>query len=316
MKFFLTTLCVALSFIATSQEITVSEPEYFGNVIYIKDNQAIDLEKQKVHVTVKASAALMMTGLGKVKQKIIIADPISPVKITQDRNLKFIVKVTDNKYDPFEMVELFKLKKDYKSRSLLTAQSGMYSGTKAGDVVRVPYKATKYGTSSYLITIAEIMMGEYGFNINLRNNEGSKDNSTYTLHLFGITSTSLKKGNKVEYTKYGISNVGTVEDIKETTLMVTTSHQGYESQVKLDLEEADIKILEKEEPFKEEKYKADTLPNDIKVGDTVKWKVLLIDSWSGVYLGVKDDKAVIKTTDRGRFILKEVDYEKTKLSKG
>jgi hypothetical protein len=315
MKSFFTALCIVLSLVVKAQDITVPEPEYFGNVIYIKNNEAIELEKQKVHVTVKASAALMMTGLGKVKQKIVIADATSPLKITQDRGLKFIVKVTDNKYDPFEMVELFKLKKDYKSRSLLTAQAGVYSGTKAGDVVRVPYKATKYGTSSYLITITEIMMGEYGFNINLRNNEGSKDNSTYTLHLFGITNTSLKKGDKIDYTKYGISNMGTVEDIKETTLIVTTSHQGYESQVKLDLEEAEIKVLDKEDPFKVEKYKEETLAGDIKVGDTVKWKVLLIDNWSGVYLGTKDDKAVIKTTEKGRSILKEVDYGKTKLTK-
>lgn len=315
MKFLLTTiLCTAAFFMSKAQEITVSEPEYFGNVIYVKNNQAVELEKQKVHVTVKAGAGLMLTGIGKVTQKIVINEPNSPVKISEDRNLKFIVKVTDNKFDPFEIVEIYKLQSNSKTRSLLTAETGSFSGAKSGDIVRVSYKATKYGGSSYLITLGEMSMGEYAFSINLRNNEGSKE-SSFTFHLFAVSGTSIKKGDRVEYFKQSSSPwVGTVEEINDNIVVVTTSNQGYESKNKIDLEEDEIRVIAKE-PLKDLKYKPDTLPNDIKVGDVVKWKVLFVDNWSGVYLGTKEDKAVVRTTEKGRFILKELDYNKTKLSK-
>ncbi len=300
---------------AKSAEITVEEPEYIGNVIYVKNNQPVELEKQKVHVTVNASAALMLSGLGKVKQKLVINEPSSPVKIKEDRNLKFIVKVTDNKFDPFELVEIYKLKKNYKNRSLLTAEAGAFSGSKAGDIVRVPYKATKYGTSSYLVNVPELSMGEYAISINLRDNQGSKDNSSLTLHLFGVSGTSIRRGDRVEYFKGNNTWLGTVENIKDNYLFISTSDQGHESGDKIDLEDSEVRVITKEEMPKEAKYEPEALPNDIKVGDTVKWKVLLIDAWSGVYLGTKDGKAVIKTTDRGRTILKEVDNSKAKLSK-
>jgi hypothetical protein len=309
-------LCfITLSFVSKAQDITVSEPEYIGNVIYVKNNQAVELEKQKVHITVKANAALMLTGLGRVSQKLIIKEPSSPVKIQEDRNLKFVVKVVDNKFDPFEIVEIYKLKKNYSDRSLLTAQTGSLTGSKAGDVVRIPYKATKYGTSSYLISVPEISMGEYAFNINLRTNTGTKDAADYTLHLFGITGTSIKKGDKLEYIKSSNTWLGTVVDIKGSNLIIGTSNQGHESEDKVNLEESEVRVISKEETSTETKYKPETLANDIKVGDVVKWKILYIDNWSGVYLGTKDDKAVIKTTDNGKTILKELDYNKVKLSK-
>ena len=75
-----------------------------------------------------------------------------------------------------------------------------------------------------------------------------------------------------------------------------------------------MRIVAKESET-DEKYKSETLPNDIKVGDAVKWKVMLIENWSGIYLGTKDGKAVVRTTEKGRTIFKELDYNKAKLSK-
>ena len=305
-----------LGYASFCQEITIPEPEYFGNVVYVKNNKAVDLEKQKVHVTVKAGASLYLTGLGKVKQKIIINGNTSNVKIQEDRNLKFVVKVVDNKYDPFEIVEIFKLKKNAKDRSLLTAETGSFSGSKAGDMVRVPYKATKYGNSSFLINVPEASMGEYAFNIKIRDNNGSKDeSSSFTLHLFSVTSTSLRVGDKIEYNIYMKNCVGIIEEIKGNEIKIKTSNQGNEFTDKLDLEDREVRLCTEEEPKIDTTYKNEDLPNGIKVGDTVKWKVLLIENWSGTYLGIKNDKAVIKTTDKGRFILKEVDFNKTKLTK-
>ena len=315
MKNLLIFLLRILGYASFCQDITVPEPEYFGNVVYVKNNKAVDLEKQKVHVTVKAGASLYITGLGKIKQQIVINGNSSDVKIEEDRNLKFIIKVVDNKYDPFDIVEIFKLEKHNDTRSLLTAETGSFSGSKAGDMVRVAYKATKYGNNSFLINVPSIGMGEYAFNIKIRDGNGAKDESSFTLHLFAVTSTSLKVGDKIEYMVYVKNYVGTIEEIKGNKVKVKTSSQGNESIDKLDLEDGEVRLFTEEEPKIDPTYQKDDLPNGIKVGDTVKWKVLLIENWSGIYLGIKNDKAIIKTTDKGRFILKEVDFNKTKLTK-
>jgi hypothetical protein len=292
-------------------DITVEEPEFIGNAIYVKNNQAVELEKQKVSVTVKASASLYLTGLGSVKQKIIINEPASPVRIEEDRNLKFIVKVSDNKYDPFEIIEIYRLKKNAKNRSLLTAETGSFSGSKAGDVVRISYKAVKYGTSSFLVTIPELMMGEYAVNITLKDNQQSKSGAGFTLHLFGITGSSMKVGDRIEYYKYPKVRIGTIQEIDKNNIVIITSQDGTELKHRLDLEESDIRFV-KEEPVIEPKCEKNTLHTGIRVGDKIKWTIQLADMGYGVYVGTKDDKAVVKTTDCGKVVYKEMKIEKLK----
>ena len=293
--------------------VSVEEPEFIGNVIYVKNNQAVNLEKQKVHLTVKANAALMLTGIGKVNQKIVINEPSSPVRIDEDKNLSFIVKVTDNKFDPFEIIEIYKLKKNTKTRSLLTAETGSLSGSKAGDVVRVPYKAVKYGSSSFLLTISELMTGEYAINVTLRENQQSSGNVGFTFHLFGITGSSMKVGERVEYYKYPKIRVGTIQEIDKNYLVIITSQDGTELKHRIDLEESDIKFV-KDEPVVEPKCEKNTLHTGIKVGDKIKWTIQLADMGYGVYVGTKDDKAVVKTTDCGKVVFKEFKIEKLKIA--
>ena len=294
-------------------EITVAEPEYFGNVIYVKNNQAVELEKQKVFVTVKASASLYLTGIGSVKQKVVINGEASPVKIEEDNNVKFIVKVTDNKYDPFEIVEIYRLKKGGNDRSMLTAETGSFSGTKSGDMVRVKYKATKYGVSSYLVTLPEISMGEYAFSVNLKSNDNSKENASFTLHLFGITKTSLKKDDEIEFVKYSKVWVGKVSEVKDSKLTVTTSDKGEEEEVKIDLESMEVRIVHTSDDNDYSKYTKNVLANGTKPGDKVKWKDGFIFG-KGIYLGTKEWKAGVKTTEKGRIIIREIEFSKVKAS--
>jgi hypothetical protein len=310
---FLNSQSIAQTVTSKGVDITVEEPEFIGNVIYVKNNQAVELEKQKVSVTVQASASLYLTGLGSIRQKVVINEPASPVKIEEDRNLKFIVKVTDNKYDPFEIIEIYRLKKNYKKRSLLTAESGSFSGTKEGDVVRVPYKAVKYGTSSFLITIPQIMMGEYAVNITLKDNQQSKNAAGFTLHLFGITGSSMKVGDRIEYYKNHKTRFGTIEEIDKNNIVIITSQDGTELKHKLDLEDSEIRFV-KDEPVSEPKCEKNTLHTGVRVGDKVKWTIQLADMGFGVYVGTKDDKAVVKTTDCGKVVYKEMKIEKLKVA--
>jgi hypothetical protein len=151
-----------------AQQITIPEPEFVGNVVYVNNNQPIELEKQKVssRTSASAGAGLVLFGLGSVSSKLIIKGRKSYVKITSGDDLKFIIRVLDNIFDPFEKIELMKFNSAGNERRLKIASAGTFDSPNSGDVYSVKFKAQKYGISSYLATIPAISEGEYAFNVN------------------------------------------------------------------------------------------------------------------------------------------------------
>lgn len=169
----------------SGQELKIQEPEYLGNIIFVTDSSNfIKLEKQKVGSKAKANAAAYVpyAGLvaGKVKGMNTIQGAKSSVRIEKKSNLNFIIKVSDNRIEPFELFNIFKLeqnvKKDY--RFLEVASTSTFGGSSSMEIAYIPFSAKKYGESSFIIEIQEeLAPGEYAITI-----EGSRD----IFNLFGI----------------------------------------------------------------------------------------------------------------------------------
>lgn len=366
--------------ICLAQQITLPEPEFVGNVVFVSNNEGVELEKQKVSSRTSASAGLILFGLGSVSSKLIVKGKQSPVRISAGYDLKFIVRVLDNMFDPFDKIEIIKFSSEGQERRLKIASVGTFESPNSGDVYRVRFKAQKYGTSSYLVTIPSISPGEYAFNVNIVSKENNSTGSS-TFYLFGIdynfntgelvewidskfggsntvkmgkvsvveknkitvistegiakvlnlnteeirkvnpekiknlkefetAAKALQVGDKVQFSDLlGNKWYGTIKNIENNTAHITTTEKGVEttksaflSSLKRDnLDETEIDV---------DKYENKTLWDMISVGDRVEAHDKS-QKWIGTYLGVIGNNAYIKTTDNGRVIIKEINYNVT-----
>ncbi len=80
-------------------------------------------------------------------------------------NSQFIVRVSDNSINPYDLISIVKMKIENTKRIWNTSKSE-----------KIEFKAKKYGTSSYLITVPRFSPGQYG--IRFKNNN--------TVNLFGV----------------------------------------------------------------------------------------------------------------------------------
>jgi hypothetical protein len=173
-------LLMIISFLTASGQITIPEPEYTGNIIYIDNGQAKPLEKQKASGKAKAGVSLYIVGVGKVKGTNNVTGVRSPIRTIQRDSLSFIVRVTDNSVDPFQLINIFKLEQNSNKniRFIEVSNTGTFSGASVGDIAFIPFEAKKYGEKSYLIRIQkQLVPGEYAITI-----EGSRD----LFNMFGV----------------------------------------------------------------------------------------------------------------------------------
>ena len=171
-------LLLTLSFLDVSGQVTIPEPEYTGNIVYIDSGQARPLEKQKA--SAKAGASMYIVGVGKVKASNVVTGMRSPVRTNQRDSLSFIVRVTDNNVDPFQLINIFKLEQNpnKNNRFIEVSNVGTFSGASANDIAFLSFDAKKYGERSYMITIQkQLIPGEYAITI-----EGSRE----LFNMFGV----------------------------------------------------------------------------------------------------------------------------------
>jgi hypothetical protein len=140
------------------KNIRITEPEFSGTAVFVNDTigNGILLEQQTA-------------AMGKVKLRsketslevnyccsIVFADTI---------NSQFIVRVSDNSINPYDVISIIKLNIENTKRTW-----------KISNPETVEFKAKKYGTSSYIISAPKLAIGQYGIYF--------KD--TYTVNLFGV----------------------------------------------------------------------------------------------------------------------------------
>ena len=66
-------------------------------------------------------------------------------------NSQFIVRVSDNSIDPYDLISIVKMKIENAKRIWNTSKSE-----------KIEFSAKKYGTNSYLITVPRFTLGQYG----------------------------------------------------------------------------------------------------------------------------------------------------------
>jgi hypothetical protein len=161
------------------REISVPEPEFTGIILLVRsDDSGEQLEKQKAASASKADIGAALFGVSKGKGMNMVNGIQSPVRTIGGDKISLIARVRENDRDPVEVINIFKMEKDIKKerRTLVTGTVNFNQST-ALDIDFLPFEASRYGQSSYLIELSEIPAGEYAITL-----EGSRD----IFNLFGV----------------------------------------------------------------------------------------------------------------------------------
>ena len=119
-----------------------------------KDKKLIELEKSQYNTLAKAK------GLFKAEAGFYLNESTSPVKIPQQKELKFIIKVTDGT-DPTSVVDRGKLEVRDNKRVLITAKAKMTSSSNSYE--KISFDTEKIKDGYYYLIVKELGKGEYFF---------------------------------------------------------------------------------------------------------------------------------------------------------
>jgi|SRR5574344_332769 hypothetical protein len=166
-------LAIALgSVTAVNAQVRVSEPEFEQQVLLLtSDSTGVLLDKEKSTMKTSTSKWGMIpipgaSLLDKAKTFMRIEGKEAKV-ITKDKHVRLIVRAEKNSTDPTEMFGIVKFDVKKKNREYLFAEGGLLSGTQINfGKVSEKFKASKYGTSSYLIELDDLQPGQYGLSSN------------------------------------------------------------------------------------------------------------------------------------------------------
>ena len=185
MKKILFVLLIAVSGNFFSQQTIVDEPEFVGECLLIKDNQATLLEKNLTQNRTVASTGLILTGIGKVRQQVQIDGCCASVKISNSDDVRFIIRNIDNQSDPLSIIKIlkFEVKKNYRRAEL--ASFSTLGSAKSNNLDYVSFVGKKYGTSSYILKLENLTVGEYGITIM---NPNSLDQKQTVISTFSVTN--------------------------------------------------------------------------------------------------------------------------------
>jgi hypothetical protein len=165
MKLRLLFVALLITSISIAQEITVAEPDFVGQIFFVdQNNETTDLETQTASIKTGKSVGRIVSGVGKVKMRVVVKGEHSDVKFKKSEKLNFIYNNGDNSILPTKVAGLVELIQRKKNREYLVASQSNVSGqTESNQLDWIKYKAKKYGESSYLITFKDLPVGEYGF---------------------------------------------------------------------------------------------------------------------------------------------------------
>lgn len=178
--------CLAINQQARSQS-AIPEPEFTNSVTAIVGREAIQLEKQRVIMKTTRNASAVIVGIGKVRMLGTVKGERSPVRIPEIDTLRFLVRVEDNTKDPATIINLakFEINKEKKIRFIEVESAQTFSAdTQRDNVDFIQFTATKYGTSSYLITVINLTPGEYTITL---------DGSRELCQMFGVDGVKVEK---------------------------------------------------------------------------------------------------------------------------
>lgn len=170
--------CLAIS--VSAQQ----EPDFVGEAVVVRaDGTTQKLEKETVMLRSRANAGVFIVGIGSYKTKIVIDSPAAGVRLPASEPFRLIVKGVDNQTDPMAIIRIFALKATKKQRTAEIESLSTYGSHKSNKLKYLPFDAEKFGEKSYLITLREQPVGEYGITVS---NPNARDEKTTIVSTFAI----------------------------------------------------------------------------------------------------------------------------------
>ena len=126
------------------------KPAYY----HAKDKKLVELEKSQYNTLAKAK------GIFKAEAGFFLNGTTSPVKISIQEELKFIVKVAEG-VDPTSVFDLAKFEIRDNKRVLITAKANATSSTNS--LTKINYSIEKIKDGYYYLVVKELDKGEYFF---------------------------------------------------------------------------------------------------------------------------------------------------------
>lgn len=166
---------------ATAQTPEIPEPDFIGEVVAVlPDGSTAKLEKETVQMRTRANAGVLIVGIGKAKTKIIIESPAAAVRLDPEQPIQFIVKAVDNNSDPISIINVFRFDVTKKRRLAEVASASTFGSVKTNKLERLRFDAVKYGESSYLLTLIDKPVGEFGITVSNPNHVDEKQSIVAT----------------------------------------------------------------------------------------------------------------------------------------
>ena len=165
--------------------ITVEEPEFSGQVVYVKsETEGILLPKENAQIKTKAGASIYLVGIGSIKSRLHIAGAAAKTKIQRAEQAKFIVRAVDNKTDPLQIINIIRFDVKGKERRAEMSKANSFSGESSNNMHRLDFNAKKYGEDSYLVVLDNLAPGEYGVYVTNPNEKDEKN--SLVIATFGV----------------------------------------------------------------------------------------------------------------------------------
>ncbi|HPI43702.1 MAG TPA: hypothetical protein PLH91_00590 [Tenuifilaceae bacterium] len=157
-----------LPLFSTGQNVSIKEPEFIGNVVFVNDTigEGLPLEYQKATLKVKSNSATYIPfanlAAGKTSSNYIVSGIQSSLIVRKNNNLQFVLRYSSNDEDPRALIKVYKFKTDKKNRFIEVYKVSSMGKQQETEDVNINFKASKYGDNSYLINIPSLEVGEYG----------------------------------------------------------------------------------------------------------------------------------------------------------
>ncbi|MBS1578076.1 MAG: hypothetical protein JST29_00380 [Bacteroidetes bacterium] len=175
----------SFSFFSFSQP----EPDFIGRINLITNGKSHEVEMKEPVKTSKLNAGAIITSIfskktsGKAFTYFTFQGIKSPIRVIGQGKASFIIKVRDNNLDPTKHIVILKLKWDPTKDVRYFQYTSKIDENEISTVgfpqeVPVPFNTKKFGLSSYIITVENLMPGEYAIY--------SKDKDAEYCGLFGV----------------------------------------------------------------------------------------------------------------------------------
>jgi hypothetical protein len=172
-----TALCSQLTSIAQ-----VVEPDFIGEAYVLKTD---DSHSQLDKVIGDFSSGMSFSSNSFNALSLELAGGKAQARFPVGEVVNLVVKAVDNNSDPLSIITIYKFKATKNKRSVLISKDNsgtlMKSRTNSKDIIN--FLGKKYGTSSYLITLNNLKVGEYGIIVE---NPNSKDEKRVVVSCFAI----------------------------------------------------------------------------------------------------------------------------------